>query len=206
MTHLFDNGRTEIACAGARFILIERWAPGPLIGYLGMNPSRAGEFTSDPSFQRFNGFARRWGFSGTIWANLLPFRSSKPDEALAALRRAIVDRDSPENGLLVRNLDEITQHRCLAALWMAGWGNGGEAFDKLSPALILDVTGVIEGDDRTEHPMVAFGLTGEPRAAPKHVLARGLHRIPDDASVYAFDPLMRTLGDPLAMPWSPRHG
>jgi hypothetical protein len=198
---LFDLGRTEVACAGARFILIERWAPGPLIGYLGMNPSVAGAQRSDPSFKRFNGFAHRWGFGGTIWANLLPFQSSDPDVALQRLREALRDVGSPEDALMIRNLQEIAQHAHMAAVWLAGWGNGGETFAKWAPTLIREISDILETSaaGRT-WPLIAFGLTGE-LAAPKHVLARGVHRIPDDAPVYTFDPLLRSLGKQVPMPW-----
>lgn len=203
MPDLLGLGRTEIACAGARFILIERWAPGPLIGYWGMNPAEASEFKTDQSFTRFNGFARRWGFGGTIWINYLPFRTAHPDIALERLRAALRDPDGPEAGLMARNLEEIATHAHMAAVWLAGWGNGGESFVKLTGSLILDISGLIEGEDRTERPIVSFGLTGEPNMAPKHVMARGVHRIPDDAPVYTFDPLLRSIGAVVPMPWRP---
>jgi hypothetical protein len=204
MSDLFNQGRAEIACLGARFILIERWSDAPLIGYLGMNPSDAGEFKTDPSFTRFNGFARRWGFGGTIWANLVPYRSSSPSIARARLWAACgrgQTKNELESDLLDRNVQEITAHAHHASLWLCGWGNGGNAFIGDKPGLMLDVLGAIEqsvGVGRT----IAFGVTGGDNPAPKHVLARGLHRIPDDAPVYSYDPLMMTLGERVAMPWS----
>lgn len=197
---LFAHGRSEVASPGARFILIERWADGPLIGYLGQNPSDASARSSDPTFTRFNGFARRWGFAGTVWANLAPYRSPQPADARRRLRAALGGRDWYDRDLLIRNEAELRAHAAAAPLWLAGWGAGGEALEAISPTLICHTVEALQVDGAGPR-LIAFGLTQGACPAPKHVMARGVHRTPDDAPVFEFDADRGALGAEVPMPW-----
>lgn len=196
MTDLLGHGRFEIGDEHCRFILIERWGDAPLLGYVGMNPSYAGAQRTDPSFTRFNGFARRWGFGGTIWGNLVPYRSAQPKDALKLLRDALDGRDYWARDQLWANQTHLERHAGKAQHWVCGWGAGGGAMEALNPSLISTVIESIEQGLPTT--FLAFGLTAG--RDPKHVLARGAHRIPDDAPVYRFDPFMWSLGDEIPMP------
>lgn len=193
--------RFEIGDKHHRHILVERWAEGPLIGYAGMNPSYAGAERSDPTFTRFNGFARRWGFAGSIWVNLVPFRSSQPKDAMQILRRIDQGLDWSARDQLQESLRHVERHAPQAEVWVCGWGAGGEAMQAIFPMLAHHLAEAIEDGRPQEWPAVflSFGLTAG--KAPKHVLARGLHRIPDDAPVYRFDPYVYHLGAEAPMPW-----
>lgn len=94
------------------------------------------------------------------------------------------------------NLEHIEDHASHPVAWLCGWGAGGQAMDEIA-SLIMNVAETIELAD--DVIWLAFGLTAA--KAPKHVLARGLHRIPDDAPVYRFDPFIWHLGAEVPMPW-----
>lgn len=201
MSDLLGLGRTEIGDEHHRHILIDRWDERPLIGYLGMNPSYAGATRTDPSFTRFNGFARRWGFGGAIWGNLTPFRSPQPKVVLGILRDIRDGQAWHARDRLQDNQHHLEQHAGQAQVWLCGWGAGGNAMEEILPTLVHHTAEAIENAQPTATSAVflSFGLTGG--KAPKHVLARGLHRIPDDAPVFRFDPFIWHLGAEVPMPW-----
>src|SRR5512132_1306567 len=87
---------------GARFSIDRRyryalWRVGghteDLCNFLLLNPSSADEATNDPTSERCERRARRWGFGGLIVTNLFALCSTDP----AGLRR-VADPIGPENG------------------------------------------------------------------------------------------------------------
>ncbi|MEI4473466.1 DUF1643 domain-containing protein [Frigidibacter sp. MR17.24] len=67
-----------------RYLLVRRWAPGPRLGFLMLNPSRATEIRNDPTIARCEARARAMGFGGLVIANLFALCATDP----ARLRRA----------------------------------------------------------------------------------------------------------------------
>lgn len=62
-----------------RFVLWRYWKPGrPLVLFIGLNPSRAGEFYNDPTIRRCISFAKRDGYGGMLFGNLFSLRSTNP--------------------------------------------------------------------------------------------------------------------------------
>lgn len=65
-------------CGTYRYVLTRRWAEGPVLGWVMLNPSRADAERDDATVRRCMGFARSWGFAGIIVRNLYAARSSSP--------------------------------------------------------------------------------------------------------------------------------
>lgn len=65
-------------CGRFRYRLTRRWAPGPLLPFIMLNPSTADAEVDDPTIRRCMGFARREGFAGIRVANLFAFRATRP--------------------------------------------------------------------------------------------------------------------------------
>ncbi len=57
-----------------------RWSPGPLAGWIMLNPSTANAKANDPTVRRCIAFARRWGYGGIVIRNLYALRASDPRE------------------------------------------------------------------------------------------------------------------------------
>lgn len=94
-----------------RYRLTRRWADGPVLNVIGLNPSTADETQDDPTIRRCIGFARQWGFSGLVMTNLCAFRSTDPRGLIAAEHPV-----GPENDLWLRG------EARMARLVLAAWG------------------------------------------------------------------------------------
>lgn len=69
---VFDKERRH------RHILWRCWTPDlPLLGFCGLNPSRAGASAEDATSLRFRGFAERLGFGGYVTVNQSDFIETK---------------------------------------------------------------------------------------------------------------------------------
>lgn len=187
--------REQIGDDVVRRMLRERWAPGPLIGWLGMNPSDASEERTDPTWMRWRGFATRWGFGGQIVCNPVPFRSASPDDAISLLRAigtAPMGSIMFTNGMaeLMENFAAIKAVAAEPKAWVLGWGDKGAAMNDAVRVHKHTINALREGGATT---FLTFGLTKG--GNPKHVLARGTSRIPDDAPVFHIHPESRKLGE-----------
>lgn len=102
-----DDGITRDAGLSAdgvyRWWLTRRWAVGPLVHWLMLNPSTANASVDDPTIRRCIAFSRSWGAAGLVVTNLFALRATQPTallehpdpvgrlngtEILAAARRA----------------------------------------------------------------------------------------------------------------------
>ena len=63
-----------------RWSLTRRWKDGPLLTFVGLNPSTATATEDDPTIRRCIGFARREGMAGLRMLNLYAYRSTDPDK------------------------------------------------------------------------------------------------------------------------------
>lgn len=72
-------------CRKYRYTLWREWIGGE--GYamfVGLNPSTADETQDDPTIRRCIGFAKQWGYSALCMTNLFAWRSTDPNQMLAA--------------------------------------------------------------------------------------------------------------------------
>jgi len=150
---VFNEARTH------RYLLARSWQPDlPVMTWIMLNPSTADAEKDDPTIVRCMRFARREGCGGIKVINLFALRATDP--------RELRTHDDPVGAC---NDRIIGAHAC--GLVVAAWGAGGMLNERSSHVaarltsagttlLCLDVTKV---------------------GHPKHPLARGRERVPDDA-------------------------
>jgi hypothetical protein len=135
----------------------------------GQNPSKAeadDPTKNDPTILREIGFARRLGFGRLVKVNTSTRRSTDPKEYYRWL-------DSLTGVERLNHRDEcyaiILREARAANMFLAAWGNCDGDGWPYTLSLKLAQDGV---------DIYALGFTNG--GAPKHTLARGTHRIPDD--------------------------
>ncbi len=81
MTDLFlTSGAVISECGQYRYQLTRRWADGPTMVFVMLNPSTADAETDDPTIRRCINFAKREGCGGLLVVNLFAFRATKPED------------------------------------------------------------------------------------------------------------------------------
>jgi hypothetical protein len=80
-----------------RYRLTRRWARGPRVAFVMLDPNTADATKDDPTIRRCVGFARRWGFGSLVVVNLFGLCARHPRE----LARA-TDPVGPQNDRHVR--------------------------------------------------------------------------------------------------------
>ena len=103
-----------------RFELTRRWGAGPGLLFIMLNPSTATELANDPTVERCEQRARRWGYPAFIVANVFAFRATRP----ADLKRA-ADAVGPGNDAVLSTLArQAGQAICAWGLHGAHLGRG----------------------------------------------------------------------------------
>lgn len=156
-----------------RIRLSRNWGPGPRAFVLGCNPSTAGATDEDPTTRWLNAWFQLFGFGGYDLGNLYPFCTPSPAECrkLADWQSNGPDwyaRDSIHHNLndvvrMAKRADQVFV--CFGAIaWDDDW-----------------IEHVIEAIQTGEAPWPDLWCWGKTaNGAPKHPMARGLHRIPRD--------------------------
>jgi hypothetical protein len=65
-------------CGRYRYRLDRRWADGPSIAWIMLNPSTADSNTDDPTIRRIRAFSQAWGFGALTVVNLYAWRATDP--------------------------------------------------------------------------------------------------------------------------------
>lgn len=144
---IFDQTRVY------RYALWREWNPLFISGdfpqyvlFICLNPSTADEAKNDPTIRRCIAYARQWGYSALVMANLFAHRATVPQTLLC-----VSDPIGPENDAHLKTLAER------AELTVAAWGGHCS-----TPARAQKVQPLLSG--RT----VCLGLTKS--GAPLHPL------------------------------------
>ncbi|MBS0125152.1 DUF1643 domain-containing protein [Thetidibacter halocola] len=129
-------------CMAYRLGLERRWAPGPSLLYVMLNPSTATEDRNDPTIERCQRRAVALGFGAMRIANLFGFRATRPQD----LRRA-TDPVGPENDAL------LWQWAAQADMTLAAWGVHGAHLGR-GPQVAARLDGDVRhlGLTRAGHP------------------------------------------------------
>ncbi len=115
---LDDKTATISDCRCYRYALGRRWADGPAVLFVMLNPSTADASRDDPTIRRCIGFARAWGFGSLLVGNLFAYRATAPDEM-----RAAADPIGPDNDEWLSRL--IGRSGLVVAAWGAHGGHLG---------------------------------------------------------------------------------
>jgi len=130
-----------------RYTLARSWAEqGPIVLFVGLNPSTADDIQDDPTLRRCMGFAQRWGYGGLRLVNLYAARATDPN-----LLATMSDPVGPDND------EAIVDSAAGSQLIVAAWGNQGHASPRAPEVLALL--------DREVHCLEVTA-----RGAPKHPL------------------------------------
>lgn len=160
------------ACGQYRWSLQRVWGAGPYVCWVMLNPSTADHRQDDPTVRRCIHFTNEWGYRALRIVNLYPFRTPNP----AALRRWA---DWLNNGPDWYARDRIVDNLYLtaavaqeAAMVVAAWGAGAPDDDWIEQ--------VIDEIRSCAEPPALYCLGKTAGGDPKHPMARGRHRVPDD--------------------------
>lgn len=132
-----------------RYSLTRRWADGPSVRWVMLNPSTADAEVDDPTIRRCVSFARRWGYGSIVVHNLFALRATDPREL-----RQHPDPVGPDNDAVLRGERHLPGE---VAVTVCAWGAHAAAVDRGRAVLALL-------EDARVHPF-ALGLTaaGHPR-------------------------------------------
>lgn len=102
------------SCNKYRYKLWRRWADGPSVAFLMLNPSTADAFRNDPTVERCHRRAVDMGFSALEVINIFAFRATDPKDLKKAKK--------PVGPL---NNDIIIETICSADMTICSWGSHG---------------------------------------------------------------------------------
>lgn len=154
-----------------RLVLSRDWGDGPRALVLGCNPSTADALKDDPTSRWWNVWFRHFGFGGYDAMNLYPFCTSDPKECREIVARINDGLDyGARDALHFVNLPSLVAAAKKAHQVFVCWG--AIAWDDMWIEHVVEEiqTGVAPYPD-----LWCWGKTAS--GAPKHPLARGLHRI-----------------------------
>ena len=102
-----------------RYTLWRVWGEGPFMHFILLNPSTANENNNDPTVERCERRARRWGFGGMNLTNIFAYRSTSPWTLYK-----IKDPVGPENDKYILQAVKVSNRT------ICGWGGHGKHLDR----------------------------------------------------------------------------
>jgi len=147
-----------------RYVLNRRWNDGPVMPWIGLNPSTADADADDPTIRRMCGFARREGCGGICVLNLYALRAADPSALRDAEWRGDLDHVGPENDNWLAGLGELAkiawacEDEGAVVPAVAAWGA-----HPLAAARVPRVLELLAGI-----PVACLGVTAS--GAPRHPL------------------------------------
>ena len=167
------HGSAEFSACGKHRLRLDRWwGDGPRALVCGCNPSDAGADRNDPTIHRLNTLLRP-RCTGYTMVNFGTYIGASPAEFWRW--RETAWRDDPDYAARRdANLMTIGVLAAMAPLRIVAWGNLVPGVpDATKILLALSLNCVVD--------LHAFGITKDGK--PKHPMARGHHRIADDADL-----------------------
>jgi hypothetical protein len=177
-----------------RWTMTRGWGSGPCIVWTLLNPSTADGKKDDPTTLRMMGFSYRWGFGSMIVTNVYPFISSTTDR-LRAWRKTFDHKTYEANGMRDWEMDRTSwsafhhNQRVISKLLLpettcvAAWGAGVDPadLDHFLHGVSFSAEDEEFGTVSIDPEWKCLGRTAD--RSPIHPLARGRHRVPDDAQL-----------------------
>jgi len=146
------------SCGLYRYKLIHRWAPGPLLLWGMMNPSRAGMRSGDATVNKTGQMARLLGFGGQMIANACAARFTDKDKLLTV-----------EDPVGPRNRDALLEMAAEAGMIVIAHG-------RLPGGLQVHADGMVRLLREAGHTLHVLRLLDD--GTPTHPLARGKGHVP----------------------------
>lgn len=134
-----------------RYLLTRRWAPGPVMTRVMLNPSRADDVSDDATIRRCVAFARAAGCSTITVTNLYAWRTRDPREL-----QQVVDPVGPDNDAWIRAAVEAGAGGPVVAAWGA----------RAEPARVQAVLQLLAGCPPPASPAVPGHHRGRSTSAP----------------------------------------
>jgi len=106
--------KTAVICGNYRYSLTRKWAEGPSVLFVMLNPSTADANEDDPTIGRCISFAKSWDYGSLVVGNLFAFRTPSPDD--------LMESENPIGDANDEWLDKLQKS---ANLTVAAWGNKG---------------------------------------------------------------------------------
>lgn len=134
-----------------RYMLTRRWAPGPTICWVMLNPSTADAFQADPTIKRCISFSQRAGYAGLAVVNLYALRSTDPS-ALWARKEA--ERIGPLGDQFLT--EQAGGRTSIIAAWGTHGGRnerGQHVADTLAQAGVTLLCLGVTGNGQPKHPL-----------------------------------------------------
>lgn len=176
MTQLsLDTGSSaELSdCGRYRWSLTRSWGTGPRVCWIMCNPSTADGEQDDNTIRRCIRFSQRWGHGSLVVVNLFALRATDPAEVEQAIARS---------GLLaaigVHNDYHVLRAAQSAELVVAAWGALLKPWADERGEAVRFRLALLRADRRE---LWCLGKTKD--GSPKHPLARGKARVPDDVQL-----------------------
>lgn len=164
---LADDVRSEARfseCGRYRQMISRDWTPEGAtprtVLFIGQNPSVAGAEVDDPTVQREQGFARRWGYTRFLKGNIIDWRATSPRDVPKDIEEAVSAQNMPE-------LERMAKE---AEIVVLAWGALHRRYDALERETVARL--------RKIHPeLYCLGLTRA--GSPRHplYLAKATERI-----------------------------
>ena len=150
-------------CETYRYELRRVWDGAlPMLAVCMLNPSTADANIDDPTVLTLTHFGKLWDYGGLLIVNLYAYRSPSPKQMFAAEAVAIGPKNEKYTAAAV------FYARDNGGKLLAAWGNDGN-----DRSMFFAQWARCQGVE-----LVCLGTTQS--GAPKHPMARGLHRIPRD--------------------------
>lgn len=157
-----------------RIKLSRTWSDGPRACVIGCNPSKANAHQEDPTTLWLIDWFWRHGFGGYDLGNLYPFCTSSPKKCREIVDGLYAGNDfGARDALHYQNLPAVIEMAKSASQVFVCWG--AIAWDN---SWIEEVVEGVQGGVEPYPNLWCWGLTKS--GAPKHPMARGVHRITRD--------------------------
>ena len=102
-----------------RYTLWRVWGEGPFVHFILLNPSTANEIDNDPTVERCERRARRWGYGGMHLTNIFAYRSTSPWTLYK-----MYDPIGPDNNKSI--IKAMAESSCT----ICGWGTHGKLLNR----------------------------------------------------------------------------
>lgn len=160
-------------CGKFRYWLSRIWDRSRPMGFVCMvNPSDADAKKDDPTVQSLMRRARLWGWGGFWIVNPCAFRSSHPSDLLTA-----PDPIGPENDSHISRL--AAESVASGGRMVVAWGSSVDFDDPGTRPALRGRSKAVLALLLAHGDVYRLGRTAD--GSPTHPMARGKHRVPDDA-------------------------